>query len=56
MLSVEFGIVERKGAWFMYKDQKFQGIQSLIDALREDEDLFEEIRQSVMDVSIRKND
>lgn len=56
ILAVEFGVIERKGAWFMYEDQKFQGMNNLIEAFRNDDDLVEEVRDKVMSLAVRRND
>jgi len=48
-LSIINGIVERRGAWFYYKDQKWQGAQSLLESIREEIDLREELTLAVMD-------
>lgn len=56
ILAVEFGVIERKGAWFMYEDQKFQGMNNLIEAFRNDDDLVEEVREKVMALAVRRND
>lgn len=49
MLGVEWGIIERKGAWFYYADNKYQGIPALVKALSEDENLFEKLKTEVME-------
>ena len=56
ILAVEFGVIERKGAWFMYEDQKFQGMNNLIEAFRNDDDLVEEVIDKVMSLAVRRND
>jgi recombination protein RecA len=48
-LSILNGIVERRGGWMYYADRKWQGAQALIDSLREEVDLREEISKAVMD-------
>ena len=48
-LSILNGIVERKGAWFFYGERKWQGAQSLVDSIREEIDLKEELSKAVMD-------
>lgn len=53
-LAILNGIIERKGGWMYYKDRKWQGAQALIDSLREEIDLADEISRSVLD-SIRSN-
>lgn len=56
ILAVEFGIIDKKGAWFMYKDLKFQGMKSLIDAFREDDSLTEQVQEEVLSLAVRRTD
>jgi recombination protein RecA len=48
-LSYLNGIVERKGAWYYYKEHKWNGQQAMLDGIREDINLTEEISKAVMD-------
>lgn len=48
-LSILNGIVERRGGWLYYGDRKWQGAQALIDSLREEIDLRDQISAAVMD-------
>ena len=48
-LSILNGIVERRGGWMYYNDRKWQGSQALIDSIREEVDLKEELTAAVMD-------
>ena len=48
-LGILNGIIERRGGWMYYKDRKWQGAQNLIESLREELDLSEEISAAVMD-------
>lgn len=48
-LSILNGIVERRGGWMYYGDRKWQGAQALIDSLREEIDLSEEISKAVLE-------
>jgi len=48
-LSILNGIVERRGGWMYYNDRKWQGSQALIDSIREEIDLKEELTAAVMD-------
>ena len=48
-LSILNGIVERRGGWMYYNDRKWQGAPALIESLREEIDLREEISAAVMD-------
>jgi recombination protein RecA len=38
-------IITRRGAWYYYKDDKWQGVDGIINAVREDITLAEELRQ-----------
>lgn len=47
--SVSMDIVKKSGSWFAYGDTKIgQGIQSVIDTLRDNPELFEEIKGKVI--------
>ena len=48
-LAILNDIIERRGGWMYYKDRKWQGAQALIDSLREEVDLANEISAAVMD-------
>jgi len=48
-LSILNGIVERRGGWMYYGDRKWQGAQALIDSLREEIELSEEISKAVLE-------
>jgi len=48
-LSILNGIVERRGGWMYYNERKWQGAQALIDSIREEEDLKNELTIAVMD-------
>lgn len=49
--GVERGVISREGSWFKYKDKKFQGLKSLVESLRDDEKLIEEIKKAVQDAT-----
>lgn len=46
-MAVELGIINKAGAWLSYKDKKVQGLEKMSDVLKENEELFEEIRVQV---------
>jgi len=48
-LSILNGIVDRRGGWMYYGERKWQGAQALIDSLREEVELRDEISKAVMD-------
>lgn len=54
--AVEWGVIERTGSWFIYDGQKYQGMNNLISALKEDSDLIEKIKQEVTYLATRKGD
>lgn len=52
MLGVEWDVIQRAGAWFKYKDQKYQGIENLISALKDDPELMEELTDKILKLSV----
>lgn len=54
--GVEWGVITRSGAWFMYEDMKYQGLNALIDAMRSDEGLIEEIKSKVITLATKRTD
>jgi recombination protein RecA len=48
-LSILNGIVERRGGWFYYGERKWQGVASVVDSIREEIDLKDELTTAVMD-------
>lgn len=48
-LAILNGIVERRGGWMYYGDRKWQGAPALIESLRGELDLKEELSRAVMD-------
>lgn len=53
-LAVGFDLIEKKGAWFMYNGESYQGLKSVVELFREDEDEFESLREKVMQLAVRK--
>lgn len=47
-LGVDMGIIEKKGNWLYYKDQKFQGKESARAGLKENPKLLEELEGLIM--------
>ena len=47
-LAVVMGVVDRKGGWFYYGERKWQGIETVIQSIREEVDLKEEIQKAVL--------
>jgi len=47
-LAILNGIVDRRGGWMYYGERKWQGSQALLDSLREELDLADEISKAVM--------
>jgi recombination protein RecA len=47
-LAISLNVIERKGAWYQYKGEKFQGRQGVIDWVKEDPTRIEEIKSVVL--------
>lgn len=54
--AVEWGVIERTGAWFVYNGNKYQGMQSLVDALRSDENLIDELKEKILFLATKKGE
>jgi recombination protein RecA len=50
-LAVVMGVIDRKGGWFYYNDRKWQGIDSVIESIREEIDLKEAIQKVVLETN-----
>lgn len=53
MLAVEWGVVERRGAWFYYDSEKYQGLESLIFYLKDNPEKVESIKKQVLDLATK---
>lgn len=53
MLAVEWGVIERRGAWFYYNDSKYQGIDSLVSDLKSKPDMVKSIKEQVIDLATK---
>lgn len=53
MCGVEWGVIERRGAWFYYNDHKYQGIDSLIEDFKTQPEMVEEIKKQVIDLATK---
>ena len=51
-MSIINQVVERKGGWIYYGERKWQGADAFANSVREDVDLFEELRKKVLDNQI----
>ena len=56
MCAVEWGIIERTGAWFMCYGQKYQGLAALVNALKKDPDMVETLKNDVLKLVVHKGD
>lgn len=54
MCGIEWGVIERTGAWFVHAGKKFQGLPALLAALTKDAALVNEIKQKVLYLSAQK--
>ena len=47
-VGMDLGILQRKGAWYIYGDQKFQGADAVLAAARTNPDFYRSVRAEVM--------
>ena len=47
-MAVVHDIVERKGGWYYYGDRKWQGNEAVIESIRAEVDLKEELSKKVL--------
>jgi len=50
ILAINYNIIQKAGAWFKYKDQKYQGIDRLIEAIKSDENFMKEIMNKIKSI------
>lgn len=50
-MAIVKGVVDRRGGWIYYGERKWQGQEALVNSIREEVDLFEELRKAVLDAS-----
>jgi recombination protein RecA len=50
-MAIVKDIVDRRGGWIYYGERKWQGIDALVNSIREEVDLFEELREKVLNAS-----
>lgn len=48
-LAVVKEVIQRKGGWYYYKDRKWQGVEQVIDSIRGEIDLKEELEKIVLE-------
>jgi len=49
-LAVDFGIIDQKGAWFYYNNEKYNGKPALVDLFKENNEIYEVVRNSVKEI------
>lgn len=47
-MAIVKSVVDRKGGWIYYGERKWQGQDALVNSIREELDLFEELREKVL--------
>lgn len=47
-MAIVKGIVDRKGGWIYYGERKWQGQENLVNSIREEVDLMEDLREKVL--------
>jgi recombination protein RecA len=53
LLGTTFGIIQKRGSWFSYKGQQWQGATNAADGIRQDGDLVEPLEQEVLQITTR---
>lgn len=56
MCGVEWGIIERTGSWFVCFGQKYQGLNALVTALKDDPEMVQKLKAEVLKLIVHKND
>jgi recombination protein RecA len=51
-MALVLDLVERRGGWVYYGERKWQGLENFASSVREEVDLFEELRSSVLNVPL----
>ena len=51
-MSIVQGIVDRRGGWIYYGERKWQGQENLVNSIREEVDLYEELREKVLSAQV----
>lgn len=46
--AINYDIIERKGAWFYYKENKYQGVDSLVDALKNSPEILGKLKEDII--------
>lgn len=54
-VAISFKVITRSGAWFNYGDQKWQGKDAMVEGLRGNIELLEEISKKTLDVATAKD-
>ncbi len=54
ILCVEHGVIIRGGAWFNYGDLRWQGQEKMIESIRNDQELMQELREKVNAAVLKK--
>ena len=55
-MGVKLGIVNKSGAWFSYKDLRWQGRDNVKEQLKNDKDLMNELDKLIRDKLLKKED
>ena len=55
-LALEYGIIEKSGAWFSYKDAKIaQGREKAVDYFEQNPEVYEEVKEKILDAFYNKD-
>ena len=54
-LGTLYGLISRAGAWYTYGDIKTQGLEAMLQAIREEVSAKEKLEKEVSEISSRKS-
>ena len=53
VLGVDWGVIERKGAWFYFNNVKYQGLENLVEDLRKTPEVLEDIKNQILELAVK---
>ena len=53
LCAVEWGVVERRGAWFYYNENKYQGIDNLVADFKKNPEIVKSIKEQVLELATK---
>lgn len=54
-LAIENDIISKSGAWYKYREERYQGKDSVLSILRSNENLFNELKNKIIEIVVKKD-